>query len=211
VGLSHVTEITENPAPMRQNPNAKLESLSIGGSKAQETNILASRKDKELKDMAFIERRIFAPKPSARTLATTLFLIGIATQFALAQQIKQPWVAPASASRVQNPIKPSPTGLRHAEQLYQQDCMICHGKTGASNGPAAGSLPQKPANFTDAQMMSKATDGELFWKMTTGRAPMPSWQDRFSETERWELVNYLRELTKKGQYKYLGGTAGAKR
>lgn len=57
-------------------------------------------------------------------------------------------------------------------------------------------------------MMKKATDGELFWKMTTGRAPMPSWQDRLSETQRWELVNYLRELTKKGQYKYLGAAAG---
>jgi mono/diheme cytochrome c family protein len=101
-------------------------------------------------------------------------------------------------------VKRTPEGLKAAEELFQQNCVICHGKTGASNGPAAESLPQKPANFTDAQMMKVATDGELFWKMTTGRAPMPSWQDRLSETQRWTLVNYLRELTKKAQYKYLG-------
>ena len=72
---------------------------------------------------------------------------------------------------------------------------------------AAGSLPQKPANFTDAKMMQKATDGELFWKMTTCRAPMPSWQDKLTETQRWELVNYLRKLTQEGKYKFLGNAS----
>jgi mono/diheme cytochrome c family protein len=143
-------------------------------------------------------------------LAAGAFFAVAATHLASAQQVKQPWVAPATASSVQNPVKPSAAGLKDAGQLYQKNCVICHGKTGASNGPAAGSLPQKPANFTDAQMMKRATDGELFWKMTTGRAPMPSWQDRLSETQRWELVNYLRQLTKKGQYKYLGAPAATK-
>jgi mono/diheme cytochrome c family protein len=56
-------------------------------------------------------------------------------------------------------------------------------------------------------MMQKATDGELFWKMTTGRAPMPSWQDKLTETQRWELVNYLRKLTQEGKYKFLGNAS----
>jgi len=120
------------------------------------------------------------------------------------QEVKQPWKAPESAGRMKNPVKPAPDNLKAAATLYQQNCMICHGKTGASNGTAAGSLPEKPANFTDAKMMQKATDGELFWKISTGRAPMPSWQDHFSETQRWELVNYLRALAKQGRYKYLG-------
>jgi mono/diheme cytochrome c family protein len=120
------------------------------------------------------------------------------------QEVKPPWKAPESAVQTKNPVKPAPENLKSAEMLYQQNCVICHGKTGASNGAAAGSLPEKPANFTDAKMMRKATDGELFWKISTGRAPMPSWQDHFSETQRWELVNYLRVLAKEGRYKYLG-------
>lgn len=146
-------------------------------------------------------------KYSDAILAAGILLMSLGTDVALAQQVKQPWRAPESAANMKNPVKSSPAGLKDAEHLYQQNCVICHGKTGASNGPAAGSLPQEPANFTDAQMMKKATDGELFWKMTTGRAPMPSWEDHLSETQRWELVNYLRELTKKGQYKYLGTEA----
>jgi mono/diheme cytochrome c family protein len=135
-------------------------------------------------------------------------MVAFASQCAVpaltAQEIKQPWVAPASASSMKNPVKPSPASTADAAKLFKQNCSICHGQTGASNGPAAGSLPQKPANFTDTAMMKRASDGELFWKMTTGRVPMPSWEDRLTEMQRWELVNYLRELNKKGAYKYLG-------
>jgi mono/diheme cytochrome c family protein len=147
---------------------------------------------------------------SGAILAAGILLMSLETGVVSARQVKQAWRAPESAANMKNPVKPSAAGLKDAEHVYQQNCVICHGKTGASNGPAAGSLPQKPANFTDMQMMKQATDGELFWKMTTGRAPMPSWQDRLSATQRWELVNYLRVLTKKAQYKYLGVGTGAK-
>jgi mono/diheme cytochrome c family protein len=118
--------------------------------------------------------------------------------------VKQPWHAPESAARTKNPVKP-PAGPNDAAQLNRQNCVICHGRTGASNRPAAGSLPEKPANFTDVQMRKQSAN--FSGTMTTGRAPMPSWQDRLSETQRWELVNYLGELTKKGPYKYLGATS----
>jgi hypothetical protein len=104
-------------------------------------------------------------------LSGGLCLMMLGANIASAQQVKQPWKAPASATTVKNPVKRSPAALKDAQQLYQKNCVICHGNAGASNGPAAGSLPQKSANFTDMQMMKNATDGELFWKMTTGRAP----------------------------------------
>ena len=36
---------------------------------------------------------------------------------------------------------------------------------------------------------------------------MPSWQDKLSETQRWELVNYLRKLAQEGKYKFLGNAS----
>ena len=121
-----------------------------------------------------------------------------------ANEAKQPWHAPRQAKELRNPVGVTPQELKSAAQLYQQNCAPCHGKTGASNGPAAESLPQKPANFTDETIMRRVTDGELFWKISTGRAPMPPWQGRLSEAQRWELVNYLRMLTMRAQYRYLG-------
>jgi mono/diheme cytochrome c family protein len=107
-----------------------------------------------------------------------------------------PWVAPDDAKKVQNPVKPSPEGLGSAAHLYKLNCAGCHGVKGDGNGAAATMLPHKPPDFTDAKRMSQATDGELFWKISTGRPPMPTWQT-LSETRRWELVNYLRTFASK--------------
>ena len=55
----------------------------------------------------------------------------------------------------------------------------------------------KPANFTDAHMMSEMSDGELFYKMTEGREPMPSFRRQLTEEQRWQLVHYIRTFTPK--------------
>jgi len=127
-------------------------------------------------------------------LALLIFLTaGVA---AVAQDDNSPWVAPDDAKKVQNPVKSTPDSLAAAAQLYKLNCAGCHGPKGDGNGPAAEGLPRKPANFTDAKMMKETTDGELFWKMTNGRAPMPDWE-RLSETQRWQLVNYVRTFASK--------------
>jgi mono/diheme cytochrome c family protein len=131
-------------------------------------------------------------KRAARLFAVLTLLGPVATHGAEPQKIKSPWEASESDKKAKNPVKVTREGLNDAAKLYLQNCLICHGKTGAGNGPQAKKLPQKPANFTDAKMMSKVTDGELFWKMSTGRPPMPAWQAQLSDTQRWQLVNYIR-------------------
>jgi mono/diheme cytochrome c family protein len=108
----------------------------------------------------------------------------------------KPWVAPADARAVKNPVPVTPAGLAEAANLFKDNCVMCHGEKGMGDGESAKTLNRKPANFTDKAMMSQETDGALFWKMSQGRSPMPSWEDVFSDTQRWELVNYLRQLTK---------------
>ena len=119
------------------------------------------------------------------------------------EQAAAPWKAPAEAKKAKNPVKLTPETLQPTAQLYQQDCENCHGESGASNGPNAKQLSQKPANFADVEIMKKVTDGELFWKITEGHGPMPSFKP-LPETQRWQLVRYLRELTSRAQYRYLG-------
>jgi mono/diheme cytochrome c family protein len=127
-----------------------------------------------------------------------LLLAPLGIRAAAAQQTEEnpPWPAPDDAKQVKNPVKRTPEGLTEAAQLFRENCVLCHGKTGAGDGPAGKALNRKPADFTDAKTMKKATDGELFWKMTTGRLPMPSWA-QLSDTQRWELVNYIRTLSGK--------------
>lgn len=107
-----------------------------------------------------------------------------------------PWIAPEDAKKVKNPVKVMPEGMAEATDLFRDTCSLCHGPHGAGDGSLAKTLPQKPANFTDPKMKD-ITDGELFWKMSKGRGVMPAWEEQLSETQRWELVNYLRTLMPK--------------
>jgi mono/diheme cytochrome c family protein len=137
------------------------------------------------------------------SLALFALLFPLAAASTEAQSGASTWEAPEAARKVENPVKVTPQGLKVASQLFQENCVPCHGNTGAGNGPAASALTPKPANFTDASLMSKATDGELFWKMSNGRGAMPSWA-QFSETQRWQLVNYIRTLSEKAAAKKKG-------
>jgi mono/diheme cytochrome c family protein len=107
-----------------------------------------------------------------------------------------PWVAPDDAKKVKNPVPPTQETLAEAEMLFTDNCVLCHGEKGMGDGPGAKTIKVKPANFTDAKVMAAETDGSLFWKMSNGRGPMPSWKDTLSDKERWELVGYIRKLTK---------------
>ena len=130
-------------------------------------------------------------------LLLVVMLLGIGSR-AVAQDdsANTPWVAPDEAKKVKNPIKPTPEGLASAAHLFKLNCAGCHGVKGDGKGAAAEALPRKPANFTDSKMMNATTDGELFWMISTGRPPMPTWQT-LSETQRWELVNYIRTFASK--------------
>jgi mono/diheme cytochrome c family protein len=133
---------------------------------------------------------------SAYSLALVL-LFSLAIPASATDDVTGPWIAPDDAKRVQNPVKVTPEGMAEATEIFRDTCSLCHGPHGAGDGSLAKTLPQKPANFTDPKLMKDVTDGELFWKMSKGRGVMPAWEDQFSETQLWELVNYLRTLLPK--------------
>ena len=110
--------------------------------------------------------------------------------------VLKPWVAPDEARMVKNPIPANQENLATAAQLFSDNCVLCHGVKGMGDGPGAKTIKVKPANFTDPTMMKAETDGSLFWKMSEGRGPMPSWKDDLTDKERWQLVNYIRKLGK---------------
>lgn len=106
------------------------------------------------------------------------------------------WKAPPSSKKLENPVEVNKATLASGKKSYKKECKSCHGKKGKGDGPnALGSEPPVP-NLLKAYTQDQ-TDGELFWKITNGRKPMPSAKKNFSEEQRWELVNYVRELAKK--------------
>jgi mono/diheme cytochrome c family protein len=104
------------------------------------------------------------------------------------------WNVPPAAKAVKNPVSPTPQTLADARRIYLDRCAHCHGVNGDGKRPPGTMYLYwvQPTKFTDAKIMDAMTDGEIFWKITTGNRPMPSYKNRLSVEERWELVNFLR-------------------
>jgi mono/diheme cytochrome c family protein len=112
--------------------------------------------------------------------------------FAPMQQSKE-WDAPDLAKNKKNPITANDASIAAGKDLYTINCYNCHGKKGKGDGPKSGDLPISPKDFTKEQFQ-KQTDGSLFWKISEGRKPMPTFKKDLSEDQRWQVINYVRTL-----------------
>jgi mono/diheme cytochrome c family protein len=109
------------------------------------------------------------------------------------EQSKDKWAAPAAEARKKNPVAVNDSSLATGQKVYLKRCVQCHGKTGNGDGPDAADLGIHPAKLSNPAIQQQ-TDGELFWKITVGKKPMPNYGTRLSATDRWNVVNYLRTL-----------------
>ena len=93
---------------------------------------------------------------------------------------------------MKNPFK----SVGSAKKNIETNCVTCHGPNGKGDGPAAAALPPpKPADWTSTKLATES-DGDIFWKISTGRGAMPPWK-HLPDKDRWEIVNYIRTLQKK--------------
>ena len=112
------------------------------------------------------------------------------------EQSKQKWSASPAEAQKKNPVAANGSSLAAGQKIYSKTCAMCHGKTGDADGPAVIELNIHPAKLSDPKLATES-DGSLFWKITTGKKPMPTYGKRLSETDRWNLVNYIRTLPKR--------------
>ena len=114
----------------------------------------------------------------------------------LLAQSSSEWKAPPTAVHRPNPVPVNANTIGLGQKLYTSNCMTCHGPSGKGDGPGGAALEKKPADL-GARIKAGETDGELFWKIAEGRSPMISWKGSLSETQRWELVNYIKTFAGK--------------
>ena len=103
-----------------------------------------------------------------------------------------PWVVPDAAKLLPNPVPVTSSGLTAARSLFLDNCARCHGERGHGDGPDAALYKPRPASLAQTMRAPSLTDGEIFWKITEGRRPMPGFKNQLSDQQRWQLVNFLR-------------------
>jgi mono/diheme cytochrome c family protein len=127
------------------------------------------------------------------TLASALFISQSAN--AQAKPKGKEWKTPAADAKLKNPIKADENAIKEGKAIWLKDCKSCHGVKGLGDGTKAEKIDISCGDFSSKEFQA-LSDGEMFYKTTAGRKPMPSFKEKLSDTERWQLVVYMRTLKK---------------
>lgn len=136
---------------------------------------------------------------SVRTLARknatafSWFIVALMLVFFPGIVIAEEWIAPSYKSRKENPVAATRASIEKGASIFQSQCVVCHGQKGKGDGPAGLALKPPPADLASTNALSQS-DGALFWKLSTGRTPMPGFEALVSEEDRWNIINFIRSL-----------------
>ena len=97
-------------------------------------------------------------------------------------------------SRTPNPVPFTVTSVQAGRSLYVANCAACHGVDGRGGGPQAGTTAIRPPSLVSGHLGAHS-DGDIYSWISNGLpGGMPVWKTTLTDTERWELVDYLRSL-----------------
>lgn len=117
-------------------------------------------------------------------LASLFILIGAL------ESKSQEWIVPENEASVVNPLPFNNATVREGKAVYDKNCKSCHGDPGKNNPLAL--IPPPPD--VASEKMQANTDGGMFYKVNIGRGAMPTFKPTLSETQIWQVINYVRKF-----------------
>jgi mono/diheme cytochrome c family protein len=106
----------------------------------------------------------------------------------------QPGVEPAYPTSFYAPVEAyAAASVVRGAAIYHQNCVLCHGADGRGDGPAAATLPVRPADLTAAHVLVHPF-GDLFWWVSHGKGngAMPGFAPVIPAGGRWDVINFVR-------------------
>lgn len=95
---------------------------------------------------------------------------------------------------LQNLLSPTDEVVGRGQEVYYTFCFVCHGPTGAGNGPVAEKMIAKPPDLT-SDLVSGWKDGGIYHLISAGRGMMGSFASQIpDENDRWAVVHFVRRL-----------------
>lgn len=102
---------------------------------------------------------------------------------------------PIEARNVRSPIPSSDAAVKGGEQIYAQNCALCHGVDG-HGFTVLGRHMFPPAMDLTSPHVQHWTDADLYWIIQNGISltGMPSWSSSISPTDTWKIAQYIHAL-----------------
>jgi len=99
-----------------------------------------------------------------------------------------------AGEELQSPVAPENQRARdRGAVVFANYCAVCHGATGAGNGPVAQRGYPPPPSLL-AEHAQKMKDGQLFHILSYGQNNMPSYASQLSREDRWSAILHVRTL-----------------
>ncbi len=152
--------------------------------------------DNRVNQVIFISAFLFLAIFVGLTASDELFRSGD-LQPAKVHEIKGPTGGGEQAKKMKELLQSTPEQVAHGKEVFQTNCVACHGLNGQGNGPAAGALNPKPRNFTSAEGWKNGrAPSQIFKTITDGISgtPMPGFST-LSLEDRWAMTHYVYSLT----------------
>jgi mono/diheme cytochrome c family protein len=137
-----------------------------------------------------------------RALVPGLAMLGFTTAL-IAGQGQAGTKGNPEAAKIKNPVAATPESIAAGKKSYDSYCGGCHG-TDAKGGLVLSVIEDRggtqPPDLTDEKWDHGSSDGELFAVTKKGVPPdyfMGPWDGRITDTEIWNVINYLRSLAPK--------------
>lgn len=133
----------------------------------------------------------------ALLMGTGIFLVTLSFGTANAQTKPKgtEWKVPEADAKKKSVVKDDEASISAGKEIWAQQCKSCHGVKGAGDGAKAEKLEITCGDFASKETQD-LSDGSLYWKITEGRKPMPSFSAKLTDVERWQVVSYMRTLKK---------------
>lgn len=93
------------------------------------------------------------------------------------------------------PLLATANSLQRGEVLFRINCALCHGESGAGDGPLSHFFSPGPADLTSEDVQSLSEDA-VFLAIIDGRGIMPGLEENLSPAEAWDIVNHVGTLRK---------------
>jgi hypothetical protein len=118
-----------------------------------------------------------------------VFSLLIVTKLSVGQEI---WIVPAEHKENLSPFEFNDNTQKTGEEIYLNNCKSCHGLPGQNNYLQLVPIPGDPAT----SKFQNNTDGELFYKISTGRISMPEFKNQLIPEDIWNVISYIRKTNK---------------
>ena len=93
-----------------------------------------------------------------------------------------------------NPVPETAKSLAEGQELYEKNCIHCHGEKGAGDG-LVGKVYKGVPNYT-SDALKTMNDGHIFHVITYGKGRMWPHGSQVTPIERWKIVQYVHQLQK---------------